>query len=594
MDCRGTPMENWSVQRKTLAAFIAALTVLFAIILASFFTTESHLTSSRSVSQSFEVIAAQERVYSDLIDLMWNQRAYVVSGNPADLAARTAARDRLVEVSASLPTLPFASSPDQLERIVILRGLIADELAILDEALGTRGLADTTPERRIALREGGRGLLIKIRAILDEIESVERLRVERHNDEIRNAAHRLYAAIGIVTAVFLVTLGWLLKRIFADLEARDVVDDKLHEANAFLESLLENIPTMIFVKDAKELRFVRFNRAGELLLGYPRKDLIGKNDRDFFPPDQADFFINKDRQVLAHGKVTDIPEEEIDTLLQGRRILHTSKVPIYDAEGNPSMLLGISMDITEQKISEREVIKLNTELKQKAELLLAANQELESFCYSVSHDLRAPLRAIDGYAGIFEMDYGDKLDGNAKRLLHGIRNNSRHMAELIDDLLEFSRLGRQALDVATVDMTTLAKQAAEEIAEGTSTAPVISIQPLTNAKGDARALYHVWLNLLDNAVKYSRRTEKPVVTAWAEKTNNEVVYSVRDNGVGFDMQYYEKLFGVFERLHSSKEYPGTGVGLAIVKRVVVRHGGRVWAESKPGEGATFHFTLPMS
>jgi len=138
----------------------------------------------------------------------------------------------------------------------------------------------------------------------------------------------------------------------------------------------------------------------------------------------------------------------------------------------------------------------------------------------------------------------------------------------------------------------LAKQAAEEVIEGVDLAPVISIQPLLNATGDPRALYHVWLNLLDNAVKYSGRETAPMITAWAEHTSREVVYSVRDNGVGFDMQYYDKLFGVFERLHSAKEYPGTGVGLAIVKRVIARHGGRVWAESKPGEGATFHFALP--
>jgi PAS domain S-box-containing protein len=588
-------MQTWSIQRKTLVGFGAALAALMAVVAGTYFTTESLLRSAAGLSQSFEALAAHERVYSDLIDLMWNQRLYVLSNDSTNLAARAAARDHLISQSALLPTQPFASSVEQQKRIKSLQTQIAGALSLLDEALSTRGGRDASQEQQIAMRNNGRTLLSSMRSTLDEIESAERKHVTERIAGVQRTAITLYSSLALLGVVFVIGFGWLLSRIFGDLDARDAIDRRLQQSNAFLESLLDNIPSMVFVKDAHELRFMHFNRAGEQLLGYPREDLIGKSDRDFFPSTQADFFIAKDREVLMHGKVVDIPEEEIDTHAQGRRILHTRKVPVLDTGGRPSMLLGISMDITERKLSEREVMKLNTELKQKAEQLTAVNQELESFCYSVSHDLRAPLRAIDGFSGILEQDYGAQLDGNALRLLAGVRNNSRKMAELIDDLLEFSRLGRQALELSTIDMTTLAKQAADEITDGVATpAAAISIQPLIHAQGDPRALYHVWLNLLDNAVKYSSRSEKPVVTAWAEHREREVIYSVRDNGVGFDMQYSGKLFGVFERLHSSKDYPGTGVGLAIVKRVVARHGGRVWAESKPGQGATFHFSLPLS
>jgi len=587
-------MGNWSIQRKTLVAFAAATVVLIAVIVATYLTTQSFLRSTLRESRSFEEVASHERIYSNLLDLMWKQRVYVVGNNPADLAARAAARDRLVAASALLPTQLSAATEDQQQRVVSLQKALAQALLLLDEALRVRGGLDSTPEQLRAMRVSGETILTAIRSRLDDLEGSERTRIAVNIDDAQRSAARLYGSIAAIATALIAAFAWLLSRIFADLETRDTIDRRLQQSNAFLESLLDNIPSMVFVKDADELRFMRFNRAGEQLLGYPRGDLLGKNDRDFFPAEQADFFIAKDREVLSQGKVVDIPEEEIDTRSLGRRILHTRKVPVLDANGRPSMLLGISMDVTERKLSEREVLTLNSELKQKAELLTAANQDLESFCYSVSHDLRAPLRAIDGYAGIFEQDYLEQLDGNARRLLNSIRHNSRHMSELIDGLLEFSRLGRQALEVSTIDMTLLAKQAAEEVMDGISTPPpAISIQPLAQAMGDPRAIYHVWLNLLDNAVKYSSRTAAPVVTAWAEHTEREVVYSVRDNGVGFDMQYYGKLFGVFERLHSAKEYPGTGVGLAIVQRVILRHGGRVWAESEPGRGATFHFALPL-
>jgi PAS domain S-box-containing protein len=442
-------------------------------------------------------------------------------------------------------------------------------------------------------------LLASARNTLDAIQAAERLAIETRMAGNRRSALILYSALASIATLFLFGWGWLLRRIIADLESRAGVEKRSNETHAFLESLLENLPTMVFVKDAVELRFMRFNRAGEQLLGYDREQLIGKNDRDFFPSEQAEFFIDKDHEVLRSGAVTDIPEEEIDTRLQGRRILHTRKVPLLDKHGKPVALLGVSIDITEQKLAEREILQLNTELQNKAEQLTVANKELEGFCYSVSHDLRAPLRAIDGYAGILELEHTSRLDAAGLRLLHGIRNNSQRMADLIDDLLEFSRVGRQTFEADRIDMTYIAIQAADALTSGVKliapdAAPNISIDPMLPIVGDARALHRVWLNLFDNAIKYSSHTQTPTIRAWSESNGKEIVYSVSDNGVGFDMQYHDKLFGVFERLHSTREYPGTGVGLAIVQRVVARLGGRVWAESSPGQGAVFHFALPLT
>ncbi|HUL72782.1 MAG TPA: ATP-binding protein [Vicinamibacterales bacterium] len=230
------------------------------------------------------------------------------------------------------------------------------------------------------------------------------------------------------------------------------------------------------------------------------------------------------------------------------------------------------------------------ELRARTEELETANRELEAFSYSVSHDLRAPLRAIDGYARILEEDHGAGLDDEGRRMLKSVRSAGQQMGRLIDDLLHFSRVNRAEVRRWRVDMAELAREAATQ--PGAETRALIEFEDLPPASGDRALLKQVWVNLVSNAVKYSGKRERPLVRIGGHREGGETVYWVRDNGVGFDMRYAAKLFGVFQRLHSAEEFPGTGVGLAIVQRVVVRHGGRVWAESRPGEGACFFFSLP--
>ena len=225
--------------------------------------------------------------------------------------------------------------------------------------------------------------------------------------------------------------------------------------------------------------------------------------------------------------------------------------------------------------------------------LAAANRELESFSYSVSHDLRSPLRAIDGYSQMLEEDYSAHLDDTGRRYIRIVRGGSQRMANLIDDLLAFSRLSRQSLNRQTVDMTALAKRAAAEVLDGQpEPKPAVKIADLPPVRGDPALLRQVWTNLIGNAVKYSSKSTAPEVHVRAATEGRLVRYEVQDNGVGFDMKYADKLFGVFQRLHSVDEYPGSGVGLAIVQRIVTRHDGAVTAQGERGKGATFGFTLP--
>jgi signal transduction histidine kinase len=220
------------------------------------------------------------------------------------------------------------------------------------------------------------------------------------------------------------------------------------------------------------------------------------------------------------------------------------------------------------------------------------NKELESFSYSVSHDLRSPLRAIDGFARILTEDYGGKLDEEGRRLLGVVRDNSQKMGRLIDDLLAFSRLGRKPLAATSIDMKRLVGEVLAELEMPARTTPQLVVGELPAVRGDPMLVKQVWANLLANAVKFSGKRERPAIEVSGRVDGAQNIYSVKDNGAGFDMQYYDKLFGVFQRLHGATEFPGTGVGLAIVQRVVTRHGGRVWAEGKVNEGATFCFSMP--
>jgi len=251
----------------------------------------------------------------------------------------------------------------------------------------------------------------------------------------------------------------------------------------------------------------------------------------------------------------------------------------------------------ELKNAQDDIRLLNEGLEQKviertAELE-AVNKELGSFSYSVSHDLRAPIRAINGYTRIIAEDYGDKLDDEGRKILQSIINNSKKMGELIDDLLAFSKLGRKQITVAEVLMNELVQSVRDDLIfdEGDNL-PVFEVNPLPPARGDKSLIRQVWINLISNAIKYSRHKPVTKIEIDAYEDEKMVIYSIKDEGAGFDMQYYDKLFGVFQRLHSQEEFEGTGIGLAIVQKIVDRHKGTVWAESVLDGGASFYFSLP--
>jgi two-component system, sensor histidine kinase and response regulator len=375
-----------------------------------------------------------------------------------------------------------------------------------------------------------------------------------------------------------------------------IVDDK--EANIYaLEKLLEK-PGRLFLKamDGKTgLKLALDNNVDLILL-------------DVQMPEMDGFEV---AQILKSNKRTkDIPiifasaeKKERSSVMKGFEegaVDYLSK-PLDPelTKAKVSVLLQIQVQkklLVEKNISlekaEAKIKLLNESLQQNLQQIEATNKELESFSYSVSHDLRAPLRSILGYTQVLEEDYIDKLGTDAKQVLNIVRQNAERMNALIDDLLEFARLGKQALQKSEVDTEKLVAHTLQQISASTRHKAEVKINPLIPVCADYSLLNQVWVNLISNAIKYSARKEKPVVEIGSRKEASEVVFYVKDNGAGFDMEYVDKLFGVFQRLHRADEFEGTGVGLALVQRIVNRHGGRVWAEGKVSEGATFYFSLP--
>jgi PAS domain S-box-containing protein len=386
--------------------------------------------------------------------------------------------------------------------------------------------------------------------------------------------------------------------------ARDITDrkrteDELRESRAMLETILNTIPTRVFWKD-RDSTYLGCNQAFAQDAGLASPaDIIGRNDYQMVWSEQAEMYRADDRAVIETGQAKLNYEEPQSTPEGGRIWLRTSKIPLRDLEDNIRGLLGTYEDITGKKQAEEEIRNLNADLEQRVQRrtaqLEAANKELEAFGFSVSHDLRAPLRAIDGFTSILEEDYGPLLDEEGRRLCGIVRQSTRQMNQLIDDLLALSRLTRAEMEFLTNDMRSMVESVFQELTVPETRGRIdFQVGSLPQATGDPILLRQVWTNLISNAIKFSSKRAQPRIEIGCRSLPEEDVFSIRDNGAGFDMRHAGRLFGVFQRLHSTAEFEGTGVGLAIVQRVIHRHGGRVWAEAEVNQGATFYFTLPKN
>ncbi len=389
-----------------------------------------------------------------------------------------------------------------------------------------------------------------------------------------------------------------LDREYLVADVRDIRERKLAEQSIKLQiAALQAAANAIVITDDKGT-IIWVNKALAALTGYRAGDALGKNPRDLFKSGMhsrefyQDMWATMSKGNIWHGELVN---RKKDGSLYHEEMTVT---PLLNEKGEITHFIAIKQDISERIRAEEQIKNLNNDLEnrivERTRELENSLQELESFSYSISHDLRAPLRSMNSYARILEDEFSDQLNKEAKRYLSVIHHNALKMGSLIDDLLSFSRFGRKELNRTLIDMNFTVRSIIKEINENQDHKAKINTHELLPAFGDSILINQVWANLISNAIKYSSKKEQPEIEIGSYKDDSELIYFVRDNGAGFDMKYSHKLFGVFQRLHSENDFQGTGIGLAIVKRIVNRHNGRVWAESKVNEGSTFYFTLPVN
>jgi PAS domain S-box-containing protein len=377
-----------------------------------------------------------------------------------------------------------------------------------------------------------------------------------------------------------------LKWIGPDL-ARLRSDDRSTLAERFVRNCADVLCTI----DA-DGRFINVSIASKLVLGYDPEEMEGRLLSDFVIEDDLEKTYQAGGNVLSGKEFTNL--ENRYRCKDGGIICMSWSVRWCEDD---QLIYCVGRDDREKKLVEKELHKLNESLevkiKERTEQLERSNKELEAFSYSVSHDLRAPLRIINGYARLLHTQFKEKSDPDSQEFLDAIIDSTKYMGTLIDDLLNLSRLDKEAVNLMDVDMDYLSRLVLRQMQnEDETMTQNITIHPLKAALCDSSLMKQVWINLISNAVKYSKKVEAPKIEIGAYETDTTVVYYVKDNGAGFDMKFAAKLFGVFVRLHNRAEFEGTGVGLALVSRIITKHGGKVWANGKVNEGAVFYFSLP--
>lgn len=566
---------KYSFEQKLVFGFSVVLSSVFILFYVYSKSNTDFVNSRKLIIHTQEVIGQSYEILSKIEDVELGKRGYVITGDTLFLEPFVKSKKQILNHLTNLKLLT-KDNPLQQARMNVLEELVNQELIFFKKVIELRSNQGFEEAKKAVATARGKILMDSIKSTIVDIRNEEQVllnkRRQKNQDSIDSANSIIYF-FQIMIVLFLVALFFVALTTF---KTRQKSQDILDKSNQRFTKIFNYSPVAMVITSIEEGQFMYVNDLYCETTGYSREELINKKVVDIN-------MISVDERRKIHEKLKERGGKEKDIELKIRRadgkiIEVFFSMQILEIDGKMCYVYGL-VDITERK-------KIEEKLKE-------VNKELDSFTYSVSHDLRAPLRAISGYAKILNEDYSSVIDAEGRRVVNVISNNAKKMGQLIDDLLAFSRLGRQSIVSVRIDMTSIIQSIKEDLLLFSNHNNIhITIQELINPTGDSNMIKVVMTNLLSNAIKYSSKKDEILIEIGSYRKEKNIVYYIKDNGAGFDMQYYDKLFGVFQRLHSTTEFEGTGVGLAIVQRIIKKHGGKVWAESKPDVGSTFYFSLP--
>jgi PAS domain S-box-containing protein len=578
---------------KILTAFFITVSILIVLGTYSVRNGRQSVLTNAAVVQTNKVLSNIEQLLVANLNIELGQRGFELTGREEFLEPYTFG---VAEVSLHMDSVRQLTrdNASQQKRLDTLDLLIKNRLQFSKDAITmTREwlVMEPQPDHSAFLRDF-LPLRTRNKAVMDHIRHISaELRAEetvllaermRANETKVAEFNQAFVALLIFIVFVLVIVFITVQSSLQKLRVSEITEKNFR---ALLESSIESQKKVLIRSVDTGHRYLLFNSSfkASTLNGHGATLQLGMNllnttiDSEHNKSTVANF-----NRALAGESHLSIDESGTSE----RNIFETFYSPIFNEQRTITGATAFSSDVTERKHADDH-------LHQVTEKLRIANSELDAFCYSVSHDLRAPLRSINGYSKILLEDYIDKLDAEGQHSLKTVMNNARKMGQLIDDLLNFSQIGKTTLRSTILLMDQIVAETVTEQREEKKTNIVIEIGPLEPAKGDLGLIRQVWTNLISNAIKYSGKVDFPKIEIGSTVELDRVVYYVKDNGVGFDMIYAHKLFGVFQRLHKSADFEGTGVGLSIINRIITRHGGQAWAEGKVDHGATFYFSLPI-